>query len=689
MNVSTVLARLAVEALGAMGVAHVVLCPGSRSAPLAYALTARSPRDRPALHVRHDERVAAFTALGVARGAAAGGTPGETGAVVTTSGTAAANLMPAVLEAHHANVSLVVVTADRPPALRGTWANQTSELQAGLFGDAVRARLDLADTDAACAPDAAWAALVDTLQAAWGRTRDDRPGPVHLDLGFTDPLVPDEDGEDDEDDDRDSGRGSPAVRPGRPGALRRWNREDRGESLDAVDGTVVVAGDGAGWQARRLAEAGGWPLLAEPSSGARSGPNAIGPYRLLLELPELGGAVRRAVVLGRPTLSRPVTRLLARSDVEVVLVSPFADWPEPGRPVRRIVGLAAPAALEAADKGWYRADPDAWLSSWLAAGAAAQDALDALLGSDAGPTGPLAGPLTGPLTGPLVAREVAAALSPGELLVAAASNPIRDLDLAARPFQVPVDPTGDVVPADHERVVANRGLAGIDGTLSTAMGAALARDPDPGSRRLALPSHLRAAAQTADRVGSGGEMPSDPTRCAAHEVVPPDLRAEQGAGTLRGDVGAAGFAPDGRATPSGRRVRVLIGDLAFLHDANALLADPARPRPDVQVVVLNDDGGGIFSLLEHGERAGRGPAQAAAFERVFGTPHGADLAALCRGYGVRHTRVDDVAGLQALLASPPAGTSVVEVRAVRGGLRDLHAAIRTAVHAAARAALTG
>jgi len=681
VNVSTVLARLAVEALGAMGVAHVVLCPGSRSAPLAYALTARSPRDRPALHVRHDERVAAFTALGVARGAAAGGTPGETGAVVTTSGTAAANLMPAVLEAHHANVPLVVVTADRPPALRGTWANQTSELQAGLFGDAVRARLDLADTDAACDPDAAWASLVDTLQAGWGRTRDDRPGPVHLDLGFTDPLVPDED---DEDDDRDAGPRSPAVRPGRPDALLRWDRGDRGESLDAVDGTVVVAGDGAGWQARRLAEAGGWPLLAEPSSGARSGPNAIGPYRLLLELPELGGAVRRAVVLGRPTLSRPVTRLLARSDVEVVLVSPFADWPEPGRPVRRIVGLAAPAALEA-DKGWYRADPDGWLGSWLAAGAAAQDALDALLCSDTG----LPGPLAGPLTGPLVAREVAAALAPGELLVAAASNPIRDLDLAARPFQVPVDPAGDVVPADHERVVANRGLAGIDGTLSTAMGAALARDPDPGSRRFALPSHLRAAAKTADCVGSGGDMPSYPTRCAPHDVVPPDVRAEQGAGTLRGDAGAAGLAPDGRATPSGGRVRVLIGDLAFLHDANALLADPARPRPDVQVVVLNDDGGGIFSLLEHGERAGRGPAQAAAFERVFGTPHGADLAALCRGYRVPHTRVDDVAGLKELLAAPPAGTSVVEVRAVRDGLRDLHAAIRTAVHAAARAALTG
>ncbi len=616
MNDSALLARLAVDALAAAGVSHVVLCPGSRSAPLAYALTARPGPDAvPALRVRHDERVAAFTALGVTRGAHAAGELAA-GAVVTTSGTAAANLHPAVLEAHHADVPLVVVTADRPPALRGTWANQTSELQAGLFGDAVRARLDLADADAARDPDAAWAALMTTLAAAWGSPDGGRPGPVHLDLGFTDPLVPVGDA------DGDAVGDAHDERPGRddegprrdPGAASRHRDTGRGgESLEPLDGTVVVAGDGAGGQARWLAEAGGWPLLAEPSSGARSGPNAIGPYRLLLELPELTDVVRRAVVLGRPTLSRPVSRLLARDDVELVLVSPYADRPDPGRPVRRIVGSAVPADLMDDAKGWYRRDPDPWLARWLAAGAAAQTALDALLDGVARRWGT---PDVAPL-GPLVAREVAAALGPGELLVAAASNPVRDLDLAGRPFEVPVGDRG-ALDAGHERVVANRGLAGIDGTLSTALGAALGRDGD-------------------------------------------------------------------------HRVRVLVGDLAFLHDANALLADPAHPDratgPQVQVIVLDDDGGGIFHLLEHGERAGRGRAEAAAFEQAFGTPHGADLGALCRGFGVPHTSVGSLPELRAALAAPAAGTSVVEVASPRAGLRDLHARIGSDVHAAARAAL--
>jgi 2-succinyl-5-enolpyruvyl-6-hydroxy-3-cyclohexene-1-carboxylate synthase len=169
---STLLARLTVEALCVAGVRHVVLCPGSRSAPLAYALADSDALD---LRVRHDERVAAFTAMGAA------------GAVVTTSGTAAANLHPAVLEAHHGRRPLVVITADRPRDLRGTWANQTTQLQAGLYGRAVRARLDLADVDAAKDPDDALRALVEVVAAA-----RERRGPVHLDLGFTEPLLPDD-----------------------------------------------------------------------------------------------------------------------------------------------------------------------------------------------------------------------------------------------------------------------------------------------------------------------------------------------------------------------------------------------------------------------------------------------------------------------------------------------------------------
>src|SRR3954468_3971204 len=238
---STLLARLTVEALRAGGVRQVVLCPGSRSAPLAYALGAS---DAVSLHVRHDERVGAFTAMGAA------------GAVVTTSGTAAANLHPAVLEAHHGRRPLVVVTADRPKELRGTWANQTTELQAELYGRAVRARLDLADVDAAKDPEAALRALVEVVAAA-----RDRHGPVHLDLGFSEPLVPD-----DEDDQDDEPGELPVVQP--PATPEPPAPSG---AVDPGPRTVVVAGDGSatglGPQAREVALAAGWPLLAEPSSG--------------------------------------------------------------------------------------------------------------------------------------------------------------------------------------------------------------------------------------------------------------------------------------------------------------------------------------------------------------------------------------------------------------------------------------
>jgi 2-succinyl-5-enolpyruvyl-6-hydroxy-3-cyclohexene-1-carboxylate synthase len=551
VNPSTLLARLTVEALRVAGVRHVVLCPGSRSAPLAYALGASDAVD---LRVRHDERVAAFTAMGAA------------GAVVTTSGTAAANLHPAVLEAHSGRRPLVVVTADRPKELRGTWANQTTELQAELYGRAVRARLDLADVDAAKDPDAALQALVEVVRSA----RELR-GPVHLDLGFSEPLLPDDEvGE------------LPLATPPQPTDVLE-------ASGVVVPGprTVVVAGDGAdvvrGSPARDVALAAGWPLLAEPSSGA-AGPDVVAAYRLLLELPELGGAVERAVVYGRPTLSRPVTRLLGRADVELVLVGDGRDWPDPGRPATRVPPLDLGALPRPGDdRGWAQR----WALASFGARAGLDAALDGLLGHPDLPVGPL------------VARAVVAAARPGDTLVVAASNPVRDLDLVAHRI-----PRG-------VRVLANRGLAGIDGTLSTASGA-----------------------------GLGG-----------------------------------GF------------VRVLVGDLAFLHDANALLVPPGEERPHLQIVVLNDDGGGIFSLLEQGELAGQGPAEAAAFERLFGTPHGVDVGALSAAYGVPHRRVDGIPGLVAALGSPPPGTSVVEVRTTRNGLREVHARIRATVHAAVRRAL--
>lgn len=554
MSASVAAARALVEGLVAAGVRDLVLCPGSRSAPVAYAAHAAEQAGALRLHVRHDERGAAFVALGC--GAA---DPTRPAAVVTTSGTAVANLHPAVLEAHHAAVPMVVLTADRPHRLRGTWANQTSHLQARLFGGAPVASRDLqAPAGEGAGADGAaheWFAIaVDAVQAAVNGTAGfGRPGPVHLNLAFDDPLVPET---------LDTWRASTPARP--PEAARGAHGSDV-TTLPRGPRTVVVAGDRSGPGARALAEAAGWPLLAEPTSGSKGGACRVGAYRLLLEGSELGARVERVLVFGHPTLSRPVTRLLARGDVELVQVVRSAADPGPERPARRVLG-----EVRAEGDG---ASEAAWLASWVEEGRSAEQAIEAEL--DAWPE----------MSGPLLAREVVRASGSGDLIVVAASNPVRDLDL--------VPP-----PAEGAVVLANRGLSGIDGTIGTAVG---------------------------------------------------------------------------EAVVSGRPTRVLIGDLAFLHDLGSLaLPQCERDRLRLQVVVLNDDGGGIFGLLEHGDHA-------ASFERVFGTPHGSDLAALCAGLGVPVRSTSEKADLPGLLAAVPPGPSVAEVRATRASLRPLHAALRRAV----------
>ncbi|AEI11250.1 2-succinyl-5-enolpyruvyl-6-hydroxy-3-cyclohexene-1-carboxylic-acid synthase [Cellulomonas gilvus] len=605
-------ARVLVQALAALGVEDVVLAPGSRSAPLAYALAeAAQPDDaRPPgapalrLHVRVDERAAAFLALGLSRASAFASDAGPRPvAVVTTSGTAAANLHPAALEAHHAGIPLLLLTADRPHELRGTGANQTTD-QVGLFGSATRLTVDVpAPVGLPDEPRDVRRLAVRAVTAATGARTGD-PGPVHLNLAYRDPLVPGDDpwpapstvGLAHVHAARATGP-APAATGALPALAMRAERVEadvrpaprRGGRSRGI-ATVVVAGDGAGPLAARVAEANGWPLLAEPSSGARGGPCAIGAYRLLLADDALGGRVRRAVVLGRPTLSRPVQRLLARDDVEVLVVAPRgADWPDAARNADEIL-VEVPARM----RQGRMPGPVGWLEAWLEADARAARAIDDVL--DHGPEAERGRrSRTGArVTGPVLARAVAAVSDPQDVLVVGSSNPVRDLDLVARWSSPPL-------------VVANRGLAGIDGTIATATGIALG-----------LPR---------------------------------------------------------------RRVRAFVGDLTFLHDVGGLLRGPAEPAVDLQVVVANDDGGSIFMTLEHGE-----PAHADVFERVFGTPHGADLAALCAGYGVRHTRVVDVDGLLPALAAPGRGVSVVEVRVDRSGRRDQAARLAAAVARAARGA---
>jgi 2-succinyl-5-enolpyruvyl-6-hydroxy-3-cyclohexene-1-carboxylate synthase len=575
-----------VQELAAHGVRDVVLAPGSRSAPLAYALAeaalpdAERAADAPGLrlHVRVDERSAAFLALGLARAAAVDG-PLRPVAVVTTSGTAVANLHPAVLEAHHAGVPLLLLTADRPHELRGTGANQTT-VQAGIFGPAVRLDADVPAPTGRPGEDRDLRHLVSRAVAAALGTRTSDPGPVHLDLAYREPLTPGSEPWPP----ADAGAGRVTVLPRAAGEVPAAP-----PLADLPGPAVVVAGDGAGVGARRLAEAAGWPLLAEPSSGARGGPNALAAYRLLLGDPALGGRVRSVVLLGRPTLSRPVTALLARDDVDLTVVAPEGSgWPDAGR--------AADRVLPALPAGWLTGpvgDP-AWLAAWQRADAAAGAAVDDLLDDD-----PAAPPTrsTPPLTGPRAVRAVAAACLADDVLVIGSSNPVRDLDLVARWAEPPA-------------VLANRGLAGIDGLVSTASGVALG-----------LPR---------------------------------------------------------------RRVRALVGDLTFLHDVGGLLRLCTEPEVDLQVVVLNDAGGSIFATLEHGA-----PERAPTFERVFGTPHSVDVAALCAGFGVRHVRVSDEPALAAALAAPGRGLSVLEVRVDRADRRALGERITAAVRDAVTGAVRG
>ncbi|WRT16064.1 2-succinyl-5-enolpyruvyl-6-hydroxy-3-cyclohexene-1-carboxylic-acid synthase [Pseudarthrobacter sp. LT1] len=556
-------ARIAVDVLLDGGVRHVVVSPGSRSAPMAYALAEASAAGRVDLLVRIDERSAGFTALGLALSS------GSPAAVLTTSGTAVGNLMPAVMEANHAAVPLIVLSADRPDELRGTGANQTTA-QPDLFGEHVRFA---ADVPAGSNPERA---IQTGLSAATGAFPDLPPGPVQLNLAFRDPLVP-----------------APGDRL--PDEVERKRYRVGSEPLvmnlpPAADTlperrTVVLAGHDAGPVAEAFARAHNLPLLAEPSSNARFGPNAVGPYRLLLEHFRAGSAqpIERVVLFGRPTLSRPVAALLASADVESALYQPVpVAWYEPGRrtelPLENLADLA----------GFAGRGSSTWLDTWLLAGSAAQHALDQVVSAD-----PAA---TGPSVASLVWKH-----SRGQLLLGS-SNGIRDVDLAGLPA---ADPAATVY--------ANRGLAGIDGTISTATGIAL-----------------------------GGRQ----------------------------------------------QTTVLLGDVTFLHDAGGLLLGAGEEEPDLRIVVLNDAGGAIFSLLEHGgvEEGGR---YGDAVERLFGTPHSVDIAALAAAYGVGHSVVSTTAGLAEALDRPVQGRSIVEVRTDRGALRELHARIKEAVSAAVEAVLSG
>lgn len=423
-----------------LGVRDIVLGPGSRSQALALAAAEFEAHGLVRLRVRIDERVGGFVALGLA---AETQTPVI---LITTSGTAVANLHPAVLEAHHSGVPLIVISADRPESLRGVGSNQTTE-QPGIFGAAVQRTWDVAPpTGEPGEADAAAQLARDAVAAASGA----RPAPVHLNLAFAEPLSSPFAWVDDELPVAVSVVELPSASP------VSLVETSRPLTLHAAPGTVVVAGTGAGPRAEEVAHQLGAPLLAEIASGAHFGPNLVVAYRDLLGTANFGDRVQRVVVFGHPTLSREVPALIQRDGVETIVVrGSSADDYNPGR---RVATFAD--AVEVVGEP----DAPAWAGRWVAASRALLEPTDdvapditATAGDHA--RGELAA-VRAPVTRRALVEAVWRASWPHDRLVLGASRLIREADRVLSGKKIPVH--------------ANRGLAGIDGTMSTAIGMALA-----------------------------------------------------------------------------------------------------------------------------------------------------------------------------------------------------------------------
>ena len=524
-DTNTSLARALVDEWARAGVREAALAPGSRSAPLALALAGDG---RIGLSVFLDERSASFFAVGVAKAS------GRPAVVVCTSGTAAANLHPAVVEAWHARVPLIVCTADRPPELRDTGAGQAID-QLKLFGDAVRWFCEVGVPQDVPGAGHYWRSVA---SRAWGAALGPPAGPVHLNLAFREPLVP---------------TGAPLVDTVGRAAHAPWttahphppepHADEAAALVAAVDASprgVLVAGWGSGATPRvveRFVRAAGWPVLADAVSGLRSGPTAVSTYDPLLRAADFAARwVPDLVVhIGSPLTNRPATAWLDES-VPRVLVDPDGAWLDPHRSAStRIAADANALLLAVTDSICWRPSTGAWCDGWLAAEAAARKAIDDLLDS-----------WHQPFEGRVV-RDIAAALPDGAILAVGSSMPVRD----AESF---------VAPRTGLRWLSNRGANGIDGFVSTVLGAA--------------------------RVAKAG-----------------------------------------RHGP----VVALLGDLTLLHDAGGLLG-ATRRGVDAVLVVLDNNGGGVFSFLPQADLPEH-------FETVFGTPHGLDLLDVAKAYGVPGCRV--------------------------------------------------
>lgn len=572
VNPSTAGARVLLDELVRLGVREIVLSPGSRSAPLAYAAHDLEAARRVRLHVRVDERSAAYLALGLAK------TSRRPAVVITTSGTAVANLHPAVLEAHHGAVPLVLLTADRPPELRGVGANQATD-QVGAYGEHVRLALELETPSDPERQAPAWrTAAARAVAAATGAlTGAGTAGPVQLDLPFRDPLAPLAGGEAHAPDgatEAPAGRadGAPWTEIPAPPPVTAGRPTPLGHDSE----TLVVLGElpTAEHRAAALAWAidQGAPVIAEPGPGTCP---LVLPHgdRVLAATDWVRAHLpSRVVVIGRPTLGRAVPALTRTPGLRVEVVTAGEPGAHGWADATHTAAAVHPFACLVTGEG---SEPTPFARTWLDAG----DRIAATLTDE--PTD---------LDGPAVARAVHDALPEGSALFLGSSSVARDISHGIARVREDVEP------------VTSRGLAGIDGCVSTAVGLALCR--------------------------------TGPTVA-------------------------------------------LLGDLTFLHDANGLLIGPDEPRPDLTIVVVDDDGGSIFTTLEYGSEELAGPMR-----RLFTTPTGTDIELLCAAHGVPAATATSAGQLAELVAAPSEGIRVIRVPVDGASRRSAGQRSRAAVVAA-------
>lgn len=608
-NPATLLARAVVASLVEAGVKRVVISPGSRNAPLTYALADAAQAGYLQLRVVVDERSAAFVALGASRSDWLHEGLARPAVAVMTSGSAVANAHPAVVEADAAGVPLIILSADRPHALVNTGASQTT-VQTGIFGAATRYQADLGDTNAS---GAVANQVRRAVAAASGRLSLD-PGPVHLNVRLAPPLAPAAPWQ------------VPHLEPKTHWLRARKPLEEQLNGvtvsqvgcrlgLDPARRGVIVVGDNDDAElahyAAALAHAWGWPLLAEPTSLVRTNANAVAAYSALLaggdgsasgDGAQLSQEIEQLLVVGHPTLTRPIGALLAREDIYQVVLTNRARWSDvsgqaayvttleqalsslniPGGGAGREAGADADAggdasASAAAGAGagvGKNAPSPLWLQRWLQAGQQQLNATSVTKAAQMALT-------TWQATSQYESHSQSTAIHSDGLessvtLMAASSMTIRYLDARL--------PAGKQLKKMPGPVVANRGLAGIDGTISTAVGLAWA---------------------------------------------------------------------------SGQPVRVIIGDLAAAHDLTGLVKAVTETEVDLQVIVLDDHGGKIFSGLEYGASE-----LSNYFLRFFTTAQQVDFAQAAAAFGAHVSVIDDVDGLQSLLSKTIEGRSLVHVKLV-------------------------